>query len=115
MRQQRQFLIHDGNRARIDMRGNGRAEILSVEFERAAKAAPGSARYSYVWAVALDSVGQTSRAIEVLSAAEKAHGGNREILEALMSFHAKAGHRDAAASYERKLQNRTGPSPNPPE
>ena len=86
-----------------------------VEFERAAKAAPGSARYSYVWAVALDSVGQTSRAIEVLSAAEKAHGGNREILEALMSFHAKAGHRDAAASYERKLQNRTGPSPNPPE
>ena len=86
-----------------------------VEFERAAKAAPGSARYSYVWAVALDSVGQTSRAIEVLSAAEKAHGGNREILEALMSFHAKAGHRDAAALYAKKLQDLTGPSPNSPE
>ena len=71
-------------------------------------------RYAYVWAIALDSVGQTGRAIEVLEAAERKHGGNREILEALVSFHAKAGHRDAAALYAKKLQDLTGPSPNPP-
>ncbi len=56
-----------------------------VELERAAKAPPERARYVYVWAIALDSAGQTRRALEVLAAAEQKHGGNREILEALVS------------------------------
>ncbi len=84
-----------------------------VELERAVKAPPLRPRYAYVLAIALDSVGQTRRAIEVLEAAERKHGGNREILEALVSFQAKAGHRDAAALYAKKLQDLTGQSPNP--
>jgi tetratricopeptide (TPR) repeat protein len=80
-----------------------------VELERAARAAPASARYAYVWAVALDSVGQTRRALDVLAAAEKKHGGNREILEALVSLNARAGNRDAAAAYARKRDGLAGP------
>ncbi len=85
-----------------------------VELERAARTPPLRPRYAYVWAIALDSVGQTGRAIEVLEAAERKHSGNREILEALVSFQAKAGHSDAAALYAKKLQDLTGQSPNPP-
>jgi Tfp pilus assembly protein PilF len=74
-----------------------------VELERAARIPPERARYVYVWAVALDSVGQTRRALEVLAAAEKRHGGNREILEALVSLNARAGNPDASARYASKL------------
>ena len=83
-----------------------------AELERAANAPPQRPRYVYVWAVALDSVGQTEKAIAVLSAAERKHGGNREILEALAAFHAKAGHREAAGAYAKKLADLTGtPTP----
>ena len=41
---------------------------------------------------------------EVLAEAEKKHGGNREILEALASFHGKAGHRREAEAYAKKLE-----------
>jgi Flp pilus assembly protein TadD len=82
-----------------------------VELERAALAPPQRPRYVYVWAVALDSAGQTERALEVLTKAEKTHGGNREILEALASFHGKAGHRDAAEAYAKKLEALTATAP----
>ena len=82
-----------------------------VELERAAKAPPERARYVYVWAIALDSVGQTRRALEVLAAAEKKHGGNREILEALVSLHGKAGDEDAASRYANKLERLSSSSP----
>ncbi len=75
-----------------------------VELERAAKAPPERARYVYVWAIALDSVGQTRRALDVLAAAEKKRGGNREILEALVSLHGKAGDEYAASRYAKKLE-----------
>jgi Flp pilus assembly protein TadD len=56
-----------------------------------------------VYGVALDSVGQTEKAIQVLAAAHTAHSGNREILEALASYSAKAGSREAAIGWARKL------------
>ncbi len=79
-----------------------------LELERAAKTPPERARYVYVWAIALDSTGQSRRALEVLAAAEKTHGGNREILEALVSMNEKAGNHEAAAGYARKLAPFTG-------
>ncbi len=81
-----------------------------VELERAATAPPLRLRYVYVWAIALDSVGETRRALGILEAAEKKHGGNREILQALASLHDKAGNRDAAAAYAKKLADLSGPS-----
>ncbi len=84
-----------------------------AELERAAKAPPQRPRYVYVWAVALDSVGQTERALEVLTEAEKKHGGSREILEALVSLNEKAGNRDAAAGYLKKLAALAGPRATP--
>jgi Flp pilus assembly protein TadD len=73
------------------------------EFALASKLAPGNARYAYVYGVALDSVGQTAKAIEILTAAHGRHTGNPEILEALSSFSLKVGKRQAAIDYARKL------------
>jgi predicted Zn-dependent protease len=53
--------------------------------------------------VALDSVGQTPKAIDVLTAAHANHTGNPEILEALASFSLKMGKRQAAIDYAKKL------------
>jgi tetratricopeptide (TPR) repeat protein len=73
------------------------------ELRKAAELPPERARYDYVYGVALDSVGQTARALEVLASAHARHSGNREILEALASFSAKAGNRRAAVAYAEKL------------
>ena len=78
------------------------AEALA-ELQKAATLPPERARYTYVYAVALDSAGQTGRALEVLAAGHAAHPGDREILAALASFSAKAGQRQAAVGYARKL------------
>jgi Flp pilus assembly protein TadD len=74
-----------------------------VELGKAAALPPKSARYAYVYGVALDSVGQTARAREVLDAAHRDYPGNREILEALASFAAKAGDGAGAQAYARAL------------
>ncbi len=74
-----------------------------VELRKAAELPPDRVRYDYVYGVALDSVGQTPKAIEVLAAAHVRHPANREILEALASFSAKAGDRKAAVAYAEKL------------
>ena len=73
------------------------------ELQKAAELPPERARYAYVYAVALDSAGQGGRALEVLRSAHAAHPGNREILEALASFSAKAGQGAAAIGYAKKL------------
>jgi Flp pilus assembly protein TadD len=57
----------------------------------------------YVYGVALDSAGQTGRALEVLASAHDRHPGNREILHALVSLNAKAGRGAAAVGYAKKL------------
>jgi Flp pilus assembly protein TadD len=73
------------------------------ELEKAAALSRDNARYGYVYAVALDSVGKTEKAIGVLAAAQANHTGNPEILEALASFSLKLGKRQAAIDYAKKL------------
>ena len=73
------------------------------ELALAATLPPERPRYAYVYAVALDSVGETRKAIELLSATEARHTGNREILEALAAFSERIGDRTAAASWADKL------------
>ncbi|HWZ86322.1 MAG TPA: tetratricopeptide repeat protein [Thermoanaerobaculia bacterium] len=73
------------------------------ELEKAAALPPERARYAYVYGVALDSTGQTGRALEVLAAAHTRFPGNREILSALASFSAKARNWAAAIGYAKEL------------
>src|SRR5206468_1199063 len=74
-----------------------------AELQKAATLPPERARYAYVYGVALDSIGQTDRGLEVLTAAHTRFPGNREILSALASLNAKAGRGAAAVGYARTL------------
>jgi len=74
-----------------------------LELHKAATLPPERARYAYVYGVALDSMGQTGRALEVLAAAHAGHPGNREILLSLATLSAKAGKGAAAVGYAKKL------------
>jgi predicted CXXCH cytochrome family protein len=74
-----------------------------AEFRRAAELEPGAARYQYVYAVALHSAGQREEAMTVLNEALKNHPGNREILQALVSFNRMTGDAKAALGYAERL------------
>jgi Flp pilus assembly protein TadD len=78
------------------------AEALP-ELRRAAELPPANVRYAYVYAVALDASGQTDKALQELAAAHARHSANREVLEALASFSAKAGRHADAIAYAGKL------------
>jgi predicted CXXCH cytochrome family protein len=78
-------------------------EAALSEFRRAAELEPGEARYQYVYAVALDSAGQRDEAMTVLNGALKNHPGNREILQALVSFSRMAGDAKGALGYAEQL------------
>jgi predicted CXXCH cytochrome family protein len=75
-----------------------------VELRQAAAAETGEAHYAYVYAVALHSTGDPAQAISVLEEALKRHPDNREILEALVSFHRDRGDTAAAQRYAGRLQ-----------
>ena len=52
---------------------------------------PGNARFAYVYAVALHSTGKADAAIARLEKTLLAHPNDRDILEALASFHQARG------------------------
>ena len=71
----------------------------------AAQAAPEVPRYSYVYAVALQSDGKSERALQVLEAAHRRHPGHVEILYALATFNRQEGNSKDALRYARKLRD----------
>jgi len=75
------------------------------ELMQAAAQDPESPRYAYVYAIALDSVGQRSAALAVLERAQQRFTGNRDILTALVQFSAQAGDREAATRWAHKLRD----------
>jgi tetratricopeptide (TPR) repeat protein len=78
------------------------AEALP-ELEKAARLAPGSARYGYVYAVALDGTGQPRRAIETLERVLVRHPNDRDSLSALIAY-TRAQNRPAEAlAHARRL------------
>ena len=74
------------------------------EFERATRLDPGSAQLAYVYAVALHSMGKPAAAIAQLEKTLRAHPTDRDVLEALVSYHAARGERGAAQKYATRLQ-----------
>jgi predicted CXXCH cytochrome family protein len=72
------------------------------EFATATKLAPDDARYMYVYAIALNSIGKQHQAVSVLKAANLRQPSNLEIISALISMQREAGDNKAALIYARK-------------
>ena len=72
--------------------------------EQAAEARPRNPRYSYVFAVALDSVGEKDRAIAVLERTHRRHPGDRNVLAGLVGYLRARGDKKRAVFYLRKLR-----------
>ena len=61
------------------------------ELEAAARLAPESARYGYVYAVALNGAGRPKQAMEALSACSVRHPYDRDTLSALIAYSREQG------------------------
>lgn len=72
--------------------------------QRSAESSTATARYVYVYAVALHSTGNTRQAIDVLEQALSRFSGDPQILSGLVSFHRELGQEKQAAHYQRLLQ-----------
>jgi tetratricopeptide (TPR) repeat protein len=80
-----------------------RFDGATAELRRAAEIEPERARYTFVYAVALHSAGQTGNSITVLEENLARHPSDRDTLMALISFHRGAGHIDSALKYAEQL------------
>ena len=81
------------------------------ELQRAAELEPERARYAYVYAVALNSAGHRNEAIKALKDSLARHPGDRDTLQALMSFSRDARDYTAALEYAEQLARQ---APNDP-
>lgn len=77
-----------------------RADAALAELALAAKLDPASARFAYVYAVALDSFGHGPQALAVLIKARAAHPDDVAILEALVDFEQRRGNAGEARRYD---------------
>jgi predicted CXXCH cytochrome family protein len=71
---------------------------------RAAQRDAGNPHYAYVYAVALDSVGQPAKALSVLETAQRRFTGDRELLGALRDIARRVGDETAAARWSGMLR-----------
>jgi Flp pilus assembly protein TadD len=75
----------------------------TAELERAAQLAPESARYTYVYAVALNSAGKQAEALRQLKDNEHRHPADRDTLFALVDLLRKHNDRQHAMDYAKAL------------
>ena len=85
------------------VRRQATAEAL-VEIERAAILAPDESRYAYVYGVALNSAGDTRKALAVLADAHRRTPADRELLWALATISRDDGAVPEALDFARKLR-----------
>ena len=71
---------------------------------KAAKLAPENARYTYVYAIALHSVGNIRKGISTLEHALQQHPYDRQIMVALVSFYRDSGEMDKASKMAEQLK-----------
>ena len=74
-----------------------------ISLRKAAELLPEAARYTYVYGVALNSVGKTSEALQVLEQGHTRHPGDREIIFMIASIHRDQGHNAQALEWAQKL------------
>ncbi len=89
-----------------------RPDAALPEFRQAAELDSDSARYAYVYAVALNSGGKTAEAITVLKESLARHPSDRDTLSALIAFNRAAGDIGAALTYAERLATVTPDDPN---
>jgi predicted CXXCH cytochrome family protein len=80
-----------------------RMEEAVAELGSAAAAAPRNPRYSFVHALALDTLGRHDEAMALMKAAHQRFTGDRDILSALLAWSARAGDADAVALWQKKF------------
>jgi Flp pilus assembly protein TadD len=73
------------------------------ELGQAARLEPTNARYTYVYAVGLQSTGKLDDALAALAAADQLQPYDFDILGALISMNLEAGRPEAALPYARRL------------
>ena len=73
------------------------------ELARADELQPENIRYSYVYAIALNSVGREKEAIQVLERGHERRPDHRDTLIALISIHRERGELDVAVRYAERL------------
>ena len=71
--------------------------------EKAAALEPGNARYSYVYAIALNGAGRSGDAIALLKKARDRYPADVDILSALVTLSRDSGDGDAAISHVKQL------------
>jgi predicted CXXCH cytochrome family protein len=76
-----------------------------VELKRAAQLDPGNTRFGYVYAVALNSSGKSKESIAELDRVLALDPGDRDVLAALVAYHAAQGQADLAKQYQIRLQS----------
>ena len=81
-----------------------RADAALGALERATVLEPNNARFAYVYAVALHSMGKVEAGIARLEQSYLAHPSDRDIVQALASFHQARGDNAAAKKYADRLQ-----------
>jgi tetratricopeptide (TPR) repeat protein len=81
----------------------GQRSAALASLQRAARLAPDSSRYAYVYAVALQSSGEAAQSRKVLAQATQRWPHDYELWFALASFEAQAGHLAAARAAARHL------------
>ncbi len=81
-----------------------RTDAALGELERATMLEPANARFAYVYAVGLHSMGKVEAAIARLEKAYLTHPNDRDIVQALASFHEARGESSAAKKYAERLR-----------
>jgi Flp pilus assembly protein TadD len=84
-----------------------RTDAALGELEQATVLEPANARFAYVYAVALHSAGKPDLALAKLKKALVVHPNDRDILEALASYHQARGDGTEAAKYAARLRKLT--------
>ena len=72
-------------------------------FEESVKLSPDNTRYSYVYAVALNDIGNKSESIRVLEEVHRRRPADREVLYALINFNREIGDILSARQYAEML------------
>jgi predicted CXXCH cytochrome family protein len=80
-----------------------RPEAALAELQRATELEPERARYAYVYAVALNGAGRSGEAVAVLKESLARHPGDRDTLQALMTFCRDVGDLASALDYAEQL------------
>jgi predicted CXXCH cytochrome family protein len=83
----------------LEIRAGQREQGLEW-LKAAVETQPDNSRYRYVYAVALYDSGKTEAALKLLSETNRAFPGQPEILNALISYHARAGDSATARRYQ---------------